>query len=390
MGKAFPSIALLFSALAHGQQGNTVTLNIDGNGSVALAGLGATFTVSGTARITGLPAGAFFAAGSVSNIAAALAGGVTGTYVIVYPNSDVLTGQISVPAAFFVPNTGSTAGAAGSLTVTGGTGAFAGANGSFPSVTGSGTSTGMFSSTITASGSGSFRAPAARTAGTFSYAGSMAHIAAGAGWKTIVTAVNNGTAAAQARVSFFDEAGNPLTLPLSFPQGGTPAASLSSVTQAIRAGGQLVIESDGAESTLSQGSAQLFTDGNVTAFVIFRYNPSGQEAAVPLQVQNSASYTLSFDNTGGLATGVALANVSDQPAAIVATVRDDTGASIATDTIQLPARGHVSFLAASRFAPSADKRGTIDFQTPANGQITALAIRANAAGAYTTIPAAAK
>src|SRR5207247_7852802 len=131
-------------------------------------------------------------------------------------------------------------GATVSMTVTGGTGSVAGASGTFFNVTGSGTATVAFTSTLMASGSGAFTAPPFRTAGTLSYAGSMAHVAAGAGWKTIVTLVNNGTAAAQAKVSFFDESGSPLTLPLTFPQGGIAAASASTVTQTIRPGGELV------------------------------------------------------------------------------------------------------------------------------------------------------
>jgi hypothetical protein len=390
MSKAFLVLSLLFSAAVQAQQGNNVTINITGVGSVALAGAAATFTLNGAAQITGLGSAPIFATGTVSSLSGANAGVVTGTYAIFYANGDLLTGQVSVPAGFVIQSIAVPAGATGTITVTGGTGSFAGATGTFSNVTGSGTATGTFTSNIQASGSGSFKAPAFRAAGTLSFAGSMAHIAAGGGWKTIVTVLNNGTTAAQARVSFFDEAGNPLSLPLTFPQGGTPATTASSVTQTIRPGGELVIESQGTESTLSQGSAQLFTDGNVTAFVIFRYNPSGQEAAVPLQVQNATSYTLSFDNTGGLATGVALANISDQAASIPVTLRDDTGATVTNEAVQLPARGHVSFVATGRFAPSADKRGTIEFQTPAGGQISALALRFNAAGAFTTIPPAAK
>src|SRR6202011_5860328 len=123
-------------------------------------------------------------------------------------------------------------------------------------------------------------------------AGSMAHLASGGGWKTAIILLNNGAAQAQAQVNFFDDSGNPLTLPLTFPQGATIATlSMATVTQTIPAGGELVIESQGPDSALTLGSAQLLTDGSIGGFIIFRYNPSGQEAAVPLQSQNAASYT---------------------------------------------------------------------------------------------------
>jgi hypothetical protein len=390
MGKTLV-LSLLSAGLALAQQGNTVTITIAGAGAVALSGLEATFTVDGTAIITGLGSAPFFAAGTISSVnSAGVAGTVNGTYVIVYGNGDLLTGQLTIPAGFVIQNIGVPAGATGSITVTGGTGSFAGATGAFSNVTGSGIATGTFTSNIKASGSGAFKAPAFRTTGTLSYAGSMAHVAAGSGWKTTVTLVNNGTAAAQARVSFFDESGNPLPLPLTFPQGTLAPLSAAAVTQTIRPGGELVIESQGDDATLAVGSAQLFTDGNVSAFVIFRYNPSGQEASVPLQVQNANSYTLSFDNTSGLATGVAAANVASQAASIQLTIRDDTGATIATDTIRLPAQGHLSFVVAARYAATAGRSGTLEFQTPANGQISALAIRSAASGAITTIPAIGK
>jgi hypothetical protein len=191
-------------------------------------------------------------------------------------------------------------------------------------------------------------------------------------------------------VNFFDDNGNPLTLPLTFPQGSMAAMSAATVTQTIRAGGELVIESQGPESLLTLGSAQLSTDGNIGGFIIFRYNPTGQEAAVPLQVQSAATYTLSFDNTGGLGTGVAVANASNQPVTVQATIRDDTGAMLATDSIRLPGSGHLSFGLSDRYAAAAQHRGTIQFQTPANGQISVLGIRAATSGAYTTIPAVTK
>jgi hypothetical protein len=73
------------------------------------------------------------------------------------------------------------------------------------------------------------------------------------------------------------------------------------------------------------GSAQLTTDGNVSGFAIFHYKPSGQEAVVPLETRNASAYVLAFDYTNGAATGLALANVSNQAANVPVIIRDDTG-----------------------------------------------------------------
>jgi hypothetical protein len=75
------------------------------------------------------------------------------------------------------------------------------------------------------------------------------------------------------------------------------------------------------------------------------------------------------------------------------TVRDDTGAQIATDTITLAANGHYAFtLGTDKYLAAATIRGTIEFGKPAGAQIGALGIRipAGAAHTYTTLPALAK
>lgn len=74
-------------------------------------------------------------------------------------------------------------------------------------------------------------------------------------------------------------------------------------------------------------------------------------------------------------------------------VRNDAGMQIATDTINLAANGHYAFtLATDRYPASANLRGTIEFDTPANAQIGVLGIRIPnvPAHTYTTLPALAK
>jgi hypothetical protein len=138
------------------------------------------------------------------------------------------------------------------------------------------------------------------------------------------------------------------------------------------------------------GSAQLTTSGSVSGFAIFRYNPTGQEAVVPLETRNTAAYVLAFDNTNGLATGVALANVTNQAANVPVTLRDDTGVTLGTAMINLAAHGHTSFVLTDNYAFAAGKLGTVEFDTPAGAQISALGLRATPTGVVTTVPVLAK
>jgi hypothetical protein len=216
--------------------------------------------------------------------------------------------------------------------------------------------------------------------------GSMAQVASGGGWQTTFTLVNTGIASAHAQLGFFDNNGNALSLPLSFVQSGT-ATTASTITQTITAGGTLVVVTQGSDTGASLvGSAQLTTTGNVSGFAVFRYNPTGHEAVVPLETRNASAYVLAFDNTNGLATGVALANVSNQAVAVPVLLRDDTGATLGTAAIKLAARGHTSFVLANSYASVAGKRGTVEFDTPPGAQISTLGLRATLSGAVTTIP----
>jgi len=220
------------------------------------------------------------------------------------------------------------------------------------------------------------------------HGGWMPHVASGNGWQTTFVLVNSNPSGlpAQAQLNFFDDHGNPLALPLTFPQTGT-AATESSVVESIARGASLWVQTSGALGTaLLAGSAQLTTTGGVSGFAIFRYNPNGQEAVVPMETSSASAYLLAFDNTNGTATGVAVANATTQMVNIPVIVRDDTGAQIGTGSIPLAANGHTSFMLASQFPVTAGIRGTVEFDTPPGGQISALGLRATPAGTLTTIP----
>lgn len=233
--------------------------------------------------------------------------------------------------------------------------------------------------------------------------GTMAHLAVNNGWQTTFVLVNNGNTAANATLSFFDDNGIPLSLPLTFPQGAAPVTQ-PMLTQSIPPNASLWVQSVGSSpgATLPQtGSAQLTTTGNVGGFVIFRYNTNGQEAVVPLESRDASSYLIAFDNTQNTATGIAVSNASPVPISIPVTVRDDTGAVVATGSIpsslnltpaemSLPANGHTSFVLTQPFPQTANIRGTIEFDAPTSTTISVLGIRSPPVLTFTTLPALAK
>jgi len=93
-----------------------------------------------------------------------------------------------------------------------------------------------------------------------------------------------------------------------------------------------------------------------------------------------------FDNTGGAATGVAIANLTKNPVSIIAVIRDLNGVALYTGPIKLPANGHSSFTLTDQFPSTANLQGTVEFDPPAGVQISALGIRFPNSRAFTSIP----
>jgi hypothetical protein len=161
----------------------------------------------------------------------------------------------------------------------------------------------------------------------------------------------------------------------------------STVTKTLIPNTSFIIETQGLDSLpVVVGSARLTSTGNVGGFAIFRDGGTGQEAVVPLETRTSGSFILGFDNTNGVSTGIALANISGKATSVNTILRDDTGALLDNPTIGLPAHGHTSFLLTPAYAGTAGKRGTVEFDTPSGGQISALGLRSTPNATLTTIP----
>jgi hypothetical protein len=216
----------------------------------------------------------------------------------------------------------------------------------------------------------------------------MPHIAAQENWTTTFTLVNIMSGPpATTRLSMFGESGTPLQLPLVFPQRPSASGPLlaASLDRTFAPNASLVIATAGPSTPPVQiGSAQL-SAGEVDGFAIFHLIPGAQEAAAPFQYRNASFYLLPFDNTNGVVLGVALANISTQAANIPVVIRDDAGVQIATGSLTLAGSGHKSFVLSDQFPITTDKRGTIEFDTPASGPINALGIRTTPFGGSTTL-----
>jgi hypothetical protein len=185
-------------------------------------------------------------------------------------------------------------------------------------------------------------------------------------------------------------------LPLAFPLQPPRALPLlaASLDRTIAPNASLIVDTAAAPTLpVVVGSAQLMATGALDGFAIFHQIATNQEAVVPLETRSARSYLLAFDNTGGLTLGVAVANISAQPASIPVIIRSDAGTVISVPgaAISLGGNGHTSFGLADPvrgFPVTANTRGTIEFDTPAGGRISVLGLRFTPPNnALTTIPA---
>jgi hypothetical protein len=215
--------------------------------------------------------------------------------------------------------------------------------------------------------------------------GAISDVTYNGGFSSTFYLVNTGSSSAQFTLSFFDQSGNPASVPLSLPQGGTTQTT-NALTQTLAAGQMLEIVTQAQDGSANiSGSAQLTTAGNVSGFEIFRWDTYNQEASVPLETRKPASFLLVFDNTGGLNTGVALANGGASSAAIAANIYDDQGTLLQAATVNLAGRAQQTFMLPTNYAVTANKRGMVQFVVPSSGPIGMIGIRTGGT-TLTTVP----
>jgi virginiamycin B lyase len=219
---------------------------------------------------------------------------------------------------------------------------------------------------------------------------SLPHIASGNGWQTTFVLYDAGGGPSQATLNFLNDQGNPLVLPLTDLQTGA-VSSASSWNASVVPGSSTWLQTSGSLGTaLLTGSAQLVTSGAVSGYAIFRYNPNGQEAVVPLETRTAGSYLIAFDNANNTATGIALSLTSSQAVDVPYLVRDGNGNQIASGAIQLQGNGHTSFMLSSQIPATTGITGSVEFDTPSGTEIAVLGIRSPPALTFTTLPALAR
>jgi len=212
------------------------------------------------------------------------------------------------------------------------------------------------------------------------------HLATGGGWETVVVIVNMSAAPVDFVASFYDELGAPMKVTFSeFPSGNI--TTTSAIDGHLGTDGSFNFSLFDATPNTQVGWMMLdydTTSHRIGGYAAFRYRAGGviNEGLVPMSGYDDTRFFMSFDNIEGFATGIALANPSNNSNSVTIEALDLDGNLITTGHLTLPAGGHHSFVLADSFPALTGRTGTL-YVSSNQTMLSAVGIRMNVAGGYT-------
>ncbi len=209
--------------------------------------------------------------------------------------------------------------------------------------------------------------------------------AVGASFVTDFYVVNRGSSPANFSITFYSDNGSQVSVPYG-------AASVTTLTDTVPAGGAKYYEVGTPQGAAKSGSAMIAADPSITIQALFRRRGSDgsyYEAAVPA-VTGSHEVQVPFDattfsaNGSQIYTGLGIANLdTNNSANLSCTARDSQGNDI-PNAISAPPLNPLGHWAAYVFPALTGKRGTLDCSS--NTQIGAVGIRALGTNALSSLP----
>ena len=214
------------------------------------------------------------------------------------------------------------------------------------------------------------------------------HMEAGGGWSTLFVLMNLGTTPATYTLKFYGDSGSPQAFPFKNPKTQEVLGVQSVLSGNIPVGAEVYLKAQDKTNTTTTGWALIdpSSTGDIGGAAVFTYDPTGQQAIVPIENSSTQKFIIPFDNTGGTATGMALVNPHPHPVTVSVVFRDINGVTLHSDQIQMQSLEHTSFVLSSQYPSLAGQAGTGYFSTDrAADGVAGLGIVANSVGAYTTV-----
>jgi hypothetical protein len=195
------------------------------------------------------------------------------------------------------------------------------------------------------------------------------HFAVGAGWRTEVQVYNMDSRPVDVAVLFYATDGTSVSVPVSFQGEGFTNAVGGKMTVQVGAMASIVLED--LFGTLPQTTGWILVTpsvsssagGQIGGLAILRYRGSSapqSEATIPVESCVDHNFLLSFDNTNGFSTGVAIVNpISTGENTIQISLRNQDGKFLDNGKMILGPRNQVSFDLGKTYPATADQRGTM-------------------------------
>jgi len=198
------------------------------------------------------------------------------------------------------------------------------------------------------------------------------------GWYSALYFTNGTSNTVSFLVTFTTDAGAPMNVPgVGTSKQVTIGPLGTAVIEALNTGSQI------------EGYASVALPTGVTAYGVFRQSVLGkpdQEALVGLKNSNATSSTLTFDDTNGLTTSVALVNTSTVAATVTITAWGIDGSLLGSSSqlLQPGSKFAASLRGFLGLAGIAGQRGSALFAVP-TGNVSVLGLRFGTT-AFTSIP----
>jgi hypothetical protein len=214
----------------------------------------------------------------------------------------------------------------------------------------------------------------------------LPHYAIGAEWQSVIKIINSSQTTQSVKVMFFGIHGMPQTVSLS------GIGTVDNASRAIPANGTWELQPTTDAGLLIHGCVLIQRDSTeVVASVLFRSRVSGRpdfESAVP-GILLGNKFGLSFDNTNGYSTGIALQNLDTLSNLLNVKIYDQNGVAISDRNfiglLELSGNDRMVFSMTDKWAFTAGKKGIIIFDN--FRPFVAMGLWFNPGGAFSTITA---
>jgi hypothetical protein len=163
-------------------------------------------------------------------------------------------------------------------------------------------------------------------------------VLAGGGWETLMTFVNMSNAPARFTLTFYDDNGNPVMVPLTNPDGSVSRFAAVNLTMDGNTSQELVVAN--VDNNINYAWAYLSFPGNAAPIagmaVVRTYDSSGNvfnETTETLSNIQDYDFFAPYDNLQGVATGLIVLNPgSSLTATVRISAQDATGNELVRDS----------------------------------------------------------